>query len=90
MQGKIDLVEELQAYLEETPSVSESTKTFWQSVKGKVAPLTALDILAYFKEFPGKIEWATELLKKKITALSANDPALWHRVLSEEELELKQ
>lgn len=79
--------EEIEEYITNA-SLSEEDRRLWLSMLKKAAPEVAFSILSYFQEFPDKIQWATDMLKRKIQAMKTKNKAAWTKILAEEEQEL--
>lgn len=69
-------------------SLSEEDKKFWTKALKNAAPEVVFSILSYFQEFPDKIGWATDMLKRKVDAMKSKNQEAWNKILSEEEQEL--
>jgi len=79
--------EELEEYITKS-SLSEEDRRLWVAMLKKAAPEVAFSILSYFQEFPDKMQWATDILKRKIEAMKTRNKAAWSQILAEEEQEL--
>lgn len=80
---------ELTALIERS-SLLQEEKALWANAIPHIGENVAQDILTYLREYPKKISWATELLKKKTEAIKNNDDAAWNNILAEEEVELEK
>lgn len=83
-----DLFGEEFAECVEKASLSEDDKRFWITMLKKAAPEVAFSILSFFQEFPDKIQWATDMLKRKVKAMETRDKEAWSQILVEEEQDL--
>lgn len=81
------LSEEFAEYIEQA-SLSEDDKRFWLKMLKKAAPEVAFSILSFFQEFPDKIQWGTDILKRKVEAMKTRNKEAWNQILAEEEREL--
>ncbi len=82
-----NFTEELNTFIQNS-SLSDEDKKFWiDSLKNATAEM-AISILSYFQDFPDKIQWATDIFKRKVSALKTKDENAWNQILTEEEEEL--
>lgn len=82
-------IEELAKCLE-VSSLSDDDKAFWTYMLAYATPDMAFSMLTYLEEFPDKVQWATDMLKRKLDALAAKDSTAWQAILAEEEAALKE
>jgi len=85
-----DYIKELTEIIQSS-SLSENDKGIWVDIlKSEIVPkITAIEVLDYLKEFPDKLQQATEMLKRKIKAFKSKDEDAWNQILAEEEAELE-
>ena len=69
-----DYIKELTEIIQSS-SLSENDKGIWVDIlKSEIVPkITAIEVLDYLKEFPDKLQQATEMLKRKIKAFKSKD-----------------
>lgn len=70
-------------------SLSQEDKLVWANGIERLDEKTAQDILSYLEELPEDIQWATEMLKRKVEALKNNDISAWNQILTEERIKLE-
>lgn len=83
----VDLMSELQEVIAGAP-ISDQDKGLWLDALKNASPDIAISILSYFEEFPDKIAWATDLFKRKLSAVQSDDEDTWTKILEDEEKEL--
>ncbi|MBI3335509.1 MAG: hypothetical protein HY001_03360 [Candidatus Portnoybacteria bacterium] len=84
-----DFIGELKTFIQNS-SLSDDDKNFWVEALKNAAPEVAISILSYFQDFPDKIQWATDMLKRKVEAIKSKDENAWNQILTEEEAELEK
>lgn len=91
MQNTLDqpFTDELKTFIQAS-SLSEEDKNFWINSLKNATPEIAISILSYFQDFPDKIQWATDIFRRKVQALKTKDENAWNQILTEEEAELER
>lgn len=68
--------------------LSEKEKLLWFNALQNCPREIASAVLDYFSEFPEKLIWLTDILKRKVEAAKNKDKDSWNKILAEEETEL--
>ena len=84
-----NFIDELKAFIQNS-SLSDEDKKFWVEALKNATPEVAISILSYFQDFPDKIQWATDMFRRKVEALKTKDENAWNQILTEEEAELER
>ena len=82
-------LEEIIAFIQNS-SLSDEDKNVWIKSLKNATPEIAISLLSYFQDFPDKVQWATDMFKRKVQALKTKDENAWNQILAEEEQELAQ
>lgn len=86
-QNNQDFTDELKNVIASSP-LSQEDKDLWVSALQNAPEDVVFSMLSYFQEFPDKMGWATQTLRRKIEAMKHNDMNAWQEILAEEEAEL--
>ncbi|MBI4087041.1 hypothetical protein HY416_03640 [Candidatus Kaiserbacteria bacterium] len=84
-----NLIEKLAQRLEAS-SLSDDDKAFWTYMLAYATPDMAFSMLTYMEEFPEKVQWASDILKRKLDALDTKDSAAWQDILADEDAALRE
>lgn len=82
-------INNLNEYIQHS-SLSQEDKLVWTNGIGHLDEKTAKDILEYVEEFSENIQWATEILKRKVEVLKNNNAGEWNQILEEERTKLEE
>ncbi len=81
--------DEIERIIKES-SLSEAEKEVWLNAFKNAAPEILAPIFGYLAEFPDKLPWITDILKRKTDAMKKKDGSAWNQILTEETLEIKK
>ncbi len=81
--------EEIKKLIQES-GLSEEDRQIWLNAL-QSAPSEIISALSdYLLEFPDKLSWLTDILKRKMEAMKKKDEGAWNQILAEEALEIKK